>query len=310
MAKKNQGGQEPNPVKTRKDEVVISSLDPRDLFNKFLTRNLCRTWKEDFIDEETNEVVTIDRSEIILSKGTCLSSENLAKVNFHIQCGDITKPVEVSNQSRQAEEAVPYRHPHTCKVGINGQTMKFLLVARGVQQALDIVRDWCELKYSGQFAVTEVRQYDSAVILVDRLRSYAIDEAQLRYEQGEIPFEEFMDQDVKDSEYGKDGDGGGQVKFYKIRAAILKDGERDSENNLFVVLATDADRAILTINAYLQQKQIERNMRMTQQGRMDEVEHRKVTATIEECKIESMSRLIPDAFCRAYYEEETNDARP
>ena len=148
------------------------------------------------------------------------------------------------------------------------------------------------------------------MILVDRLRSYAIDEAQLRYEQGEIPFEEFMDQDVKDSEYDKDGDGGGQVKFYKIRAAILKDGERDSENNLFVVLATDADRAILTINAYLQQKQIERNMRMTQQGRTDEVEHRKVTATIEECKIESMSRLIPDAFCRAYYEEETNDARP
>ena len=158
MAKKNQGGQEPNPVKTRKDEVIISSLDPRDLFNKFLTRNLCRTWKEDFIDEETNEVVTIDRSEIILTKGKCLSSENLAKVNFHIQCGDITQPVEVSNQSRQAEEATPYRHPHTCKVGINGQTMKFLLVARGVQQALDIVRDWCELKYSGQFAVTEVRQ--------------------------------------------------------------------------------------------------------------------------------------------------------
>lgn len=292
-------------VKTRKDEKRFSSLDPKELLNNYLVSNLCRKWTEDFIDKDTHEVVSIERSEIILDKGTCLNPENMQKVLFHTQSGDITEPIEVSNQSRQGHEAGYYRYPYTCKVGIDGETWKFLLQAKGVRQALDIVTDWCELHGRGAFSITEVKAYDSAVILVDKLRNYPIDEAQKRYMDGEIPFEEFMDEVVEDLEYSKPSEDENrmQMKFYQIKAAVAKDGERLPGTQLFVVLAADADRAILTINAYLQQKQKEYNAKMMRENRLSEVEDTAISATIEESKIVSFTRLIPDAFCKAYYNE-------
>ena len=295
-------------LKTRKSEVIIRSLDPKELLNKFLTRNLTRTWMDDFVDADTHEVVSVERSEIILTKGTCLNHENMQYVMFHIQTGDITEPIEVSNQSRQGDECKYCRYPFLCKVNINGTITKFLLEARGVRQVLDIVADWCELNCQGKFGILEVKEYDSAVILVDKLRQYSIDEAQKRYLEGEIPFEEFMDEVVDDIELDKtsadDGDSHAHLKFYQIKAAVAKDGERMDGTSLFVVLAADADRAILTINAYLQQKQKAHNEKMIRENRPEEIEQRAVTATIEESKIVNFNRLIPDAFCKAYYSEE------
>lgn len=294
-------------IKTRKDEVRFSSTDPKKLLNNFLVGNLCRKWNEDFVDQETQKTVTIERTEIILEKGVCLNSENMQKVLFHMQTGDITEPIEVSNQSRLCSEAKYSKYPYMCKVGMDGETWKFLLEAKGVSQVLDIVKDWCELKgCRGTFAITEVKAYDSAVILVDRLRHYSVDEASERYANGEIPFEEFMNEDVEDYEYSKpeEDEERQPLKFYQIKAAVAKDGEKLPSTQLFVVIATDADRAILTINAYLQQKQREHNAKMMEQNRPDEVEHTTITASIEESKIVNFTRLIPDAFCKAYYSEE------
>lgn len=293
-------------VKTRKTEKRFSSKDPKELLNHFLVKNLCRTWHEDFIDNDTHETVTIERTEIILEKGVCLNPENMQKVLFHQQCGDITEPIEVSNQSRQGHEVGYRKWPFACKVSIDGETWKLLLQARGVRQALDIVTDWCELNTQKLFNINEVKAYDGAVILVDRLRQYSMDEAQKRYLDGEIPFEEFMDEVVEDIEYSKpsEDEDRSQMKFYQIKAAVTKDGERLEGTQLFVVLAADADRAILTINAYLQQKQKDHNSRMMFHGRLDELDNTTVVATIEESKIVSFTRLIPDAFCKAYYSEE------
>lgn len=302
---KDMKNQETPEVKTKKSEVIISTLEPRELLNKFLTRNLYRTWTEDFIDTETHETTSIERREIILEKGVCLNPDNMQMVLFHMQAGDITKPIEVSNQSRQGEETTYYVFPYLCKATVDGQTVKFLLEAKGVQMVLDIVKDWCELNYIGHFGISEVKSYDNAVILVDKLRQYTIDEASKRYKDGEIPFEEFMDAVIDDKEFEKPAEEENrmQLKFYQIRAAVSKDGERQEGTSLFVVLAADADRAILTINAYLQQKQKARNERMLRENRPDEVETSTVTATIEESKIVNFSRLIPDSFCRAYYSE-------
>lgn len=293
-------------TKTRKNEVRIKSMDPKELLNQFLVSDLCRHWKEDFIDSDTHETVTVDRTEIILQKGVCLNPENMQRVLFHLQSGDITEPIEVSNQSRQGKEIKYRAWPYACKVGINGETWKFLLKSRGVGQTLDIVRDWCELHSQHAFSISEVKAYDGAVILVDKLRQYSIDEAQQRYLDGEIPFEEFMDDVVDDLEYSKpsEDEDRSQMKFYQIKAAVSKGGERLPGTELFVVLAADADRAILTINAFLQQEQKEHNIRMMEQNRPDEVEDLPVAASIEESKIVNFTRLIPEAFCKAYYSEQ------
>lgn len=304
MAKKKQAS---NKIETRADEVIISSLDPKELTGKYLTKNLCRTWTEEFIDQDTNEKVTVKRSEIILNKGTLLGNDTMSTVLFHMQTGDITEPIEVSNQHRLGTEIEHTRAtPYCAKVVFGGsETKKYLLEASSIRQVLDILTDYCELNATQQFTFTEVKEYNCSVILVDMLRNLTPDEAAEKYVQGIIPFEEFMDQVIEDEEYDKptkDEPDNVPVKFYEIKAAIAYDGERSSniDSQPFIVVAADADRAILTINAWLQARQRDSNARHIKNNELDEVDNRAITATIEESKIVNFSKLIPKQFCMAY----------
>lgn len=297
-----------NAVKTKFNEFIIKSLDPKELHNKFLTHNLLRTWKETFIDTDTKQPIEIERNEIILTKGTCLNNENMQTFMFHLQSGDIKEPVEVSNQSRQAEEKrTTYQYPYVAKVSINGDSYKFLLQASSVQQVLDIVNDYVELNYNGSFKILEVKSYDDVLILVDNYRHLEQDEAALKYMEQEIPFEEFMD--IVEDELNKDDDEGEtrkNRKFYQIKAAIMHDGNKTGEPEGFVVLADDADRAIMVINAFLKSEHLDRIRRAEERG--DTYEVKTVSATIDESKIVNFSKLIPKSFSMAYYEKAKEDA--
>ena len=52
--------------------------------NKYLGRKLAarvlKTWHEDFVDEDTGEVVSIERNEIILDRDTVLEKEHLDEI--------------------------------------------------------------------------------------------------------------------------------------------------------------------------------------------------------------------------------------
>lgn len=292
-----------NAVKTKFNEEIIKSLDPKELHNKFLTKNLLRTWKETFIDTDTHQPVEIERNEIILTKGTCLNNENMQTFMFHLQAGDIKNTVEVSNQSRQcSENRRIHQYPYVAKVNIDGESYKFLLQASSVQQVLDIVSDYVELNYTGSFRILEVKSYDDVLILVDNYRNLEPDEAATKYLEQEIPFEEFMDiveEDLKkddEEEPKKKGN-----KFYQIKAAIMHDGNKVGDPEGFVVLADDADRAIMVINAFLKAELIDRIKSAEVRGETYEV--KTVSATIDESKIVNFSRLIPKAFSMAYYEK-------
>jgi DNA-directed RNA polymerase subunit beta len=43
-----------------------------------LAARVLRSWTEDFVDEDTGEVVTIERNEIILERDTVLDEENIS----------------------------------------------------------------------------------------------------------------------------------------------------------------------------------------------------------------------------------------
>lgn len=42
-------------IQTRKDEVRYITSDPMQMLNKFLAKNVFRTYKETFIDKETGD---------------------------------------------------------------------------------------------------------------------------------------------------------------------------------------------------------------------------------------------------------------
>lgn len=292
-----------NVTKTKFSEERIKTLVPEEMLNKFLVNDLVRTWHETMIDEDTQKPVIIERSEIILQRGILLNADNMQELNFHLQCGDITEPIEVSNQSRQAHHTDSYKQwPYTAKVDCNGETKKFLLQASGVQQAIDIIKDYCELQYNGSFHVSEIKAYDNVVILVDNYRDMPKDEAAVKYLQGEIEFEEFMDEVAKTDTHEDDAEKKANRKFYQIKAAVYENGDKRPDTEGFMVLADDAERAIMVINAWMQSWLRKRKMEAEEKGEKFEVNT--ISATIDESKIVSFTKLVPKKFCEVYYEHE------
>ena len=59
------------------DEVKVDKKALQKYIGKRLAARVLRTWVEDFVDEDTGEVVSIERNEIVLERDTVLDQENI-----------------------------------------------------------------------------------------------------------------------------------------------------------------------------------------------------------------------------------------
>ncbi|MCB0430170.1 MAG: DNA-directed RNA polymerase subunit beta [Flavobacteriales bacterium] len=59
------------------DEVKVSKASLKNCVGRKLAARVLRTWLEDFVDEDTGEVVSIERNEIILDRETILEKDHL-----------------------------------------------------------------------------------------------------------------------------------------------------------------------------------------------------------------------------------------
>jgi DNA-directed RNA polymerase subunit beta len=59
------------------DEVVVSPENLQEAMGRKLAARVLRSWVEDFVDEDTGEVVTIERNEIILERDIILDEDNI-----------------------------------------------------------------------------------------------------------------------------------------------------------------------------------------------------------------------------------------
>ncbi|MBC7934037.1 MAG: DNA-directed RNA polymerase subunit beta [Rhizobacter sp.] len=59
------------------DEVKVDKKSLQKYIGKRLAARVLRTWVEDFVDEDTGEVVSIERNEIVLERDTVLDEENI-----------------------------------------------------------------------------------------------------------------------------------------------------------------------------------------------------------------------------------------
>lgn len=98
---------QPENTQTRKDEVRFRTSDIRRIVGKFLASNVLKTWNEDFIDESTGEVVTIERNEILFERGSYIDDDLAQQINFSIQAEEIKDGAEATYLSWQnAPESV------------------------------------------------------------------------------------------------------------------------------------------------------------------------------------------------------------
>jgi len=62
------------------DEIEVTKDTLKKAVGRKLAARVLRSWVEDFVDEDTGEVVTIERNEIILERDTVLSEKDIEKI--------------------------------------------------------------------------------------------------------------------------------------------------------------------------------------------------------------------------------------
>ena len=143
-------------MKTKKEEVKITTNEVDILAGKYLSKNLLRGWKEKFVDEDSGEVVEVERNEIIYPIGTYLGNDEISKILFHQQSGDIEE-VEVSDTKRACVEKGLYSVVWEANCEINGKAHKIFLYAKSITMAHEITTDFVSQAFEGTFRITSLK---------------------------------------------------------------------------------------------------------------------------------------------------------
>lgn len=152
-------------IQTLLNQNLIQTYDPTQMVGKYLAKHLTRKWNEDFLNDDTGEVVSVERSEIIFEKGTYIDSSNLPQIEFYMQCGEIDK-VAVTDQCRQAsiiENSTVT--PWVITFIKDNKKIKILLFARSLSQAIEIACDYVELTFQGLWIIDQIKSFTNCIYI-------------------------------------------------------------------------------------------------------------------------------------------------
>ncbi|MDR1859499.1 MAG: DNA-directed RNA polymerase subunit beta [Bacteroidales bacterium] len=103
------------------DEIKVSKVGLKKYVGRKLAARVLKTWTEDFVDEDTGEVVTIERNEILIDRETILENEHidaivdsgaksilLHKEDINLQDYDIINHTLQKDPCNSEKEAVLY----------------------------------------------------------------------------------------------------------------------------------------------------------------------------------------------------------
>ncbi|MFA6717509.1 MAG: DNA-directed RNA polymerase subunit beta [Prevotella sp.] len=62
------------------EEIKVNKKNRKELLGRQLAARVLKSWNEDFVDEDTGEVVTVERNEVILERETQITEDNLTSI--------------------------------------------------------------------------------------------------------------------------------------------------------------------------------------------------------------------------------------
>lgn len=283
-------------TETRKTELRYVTSDPKKMLNMYLAKRVLKKWTEDFVDESTGKVVSIERNEVLFERGTLIDQDVLTQIRFCMEADGI-KEVEVSNQKRMAfENENKCLYPYIAQAQISDKKYKFLLYATGLDNVIAILKDYIELNYQSGFTLTMAKEFDSCIILTDNLKERKVDSASEVYLKNEISSEEYLD--AMDSENTENEEPKpDEKKFYQIGTKVVFDDEEERIQT-FVVHTFSVDRAMMLITHWIKNKEDEYEKQAKEKGY--EYEKREIHTSIESAKPIPVGRFIPREFSMAY----------
>lgn len=204
-------------MNTKFKEEIFSTADITEMRDMFLAKKLVRSWKEDFVDEDSGEVTAIERHELILNKGTKLENSELSVVNFHLQAGDIQE-VFISNQQRFGTTSSRMASVWQVTANYNNKKYNLFLYSNSIELAKMIATDYLEQKVEGIFSFIAIKELDFSTLIPEN--------------------------------YGGEEEDLFEADYYKIEVSISED--EIVYEKTFIVKATDAENAKETIIKYFE----------------------------------------------------------
>lgn len=143
--------------KRPEDIVTFRTSNPKEMLGKYLPDNVMKKWMEDFIDEDTGDVMSIERSEVIVNRGY-ISQDVLQQIMFAIQSGDIEDVEVCEDDVNEMKLNVP-RYLTVYNVELSGyctyQTGEhFVTHAQTIPQAIRIAAEFGQM-YRGYFGMVK-----------------------------------------------------------------------------------------------------------------------------------------------------------
>lgn len=298
-------------IENKKTEERYYTSDPSRMVGKYITQRVYRTYIQELIDKDSGKVESIERHEILFDRGILITPDVLEEIKFWINEGSI-KEIEVSNQKRLSfTQENTYMFPYRTMAKIDGKKHSFLLYALSVQNVIEIITDFIELNYSGGFTITDIKELDYCVVLVDKLKSIKQRnlELDIAYLNDEITMEEYMDSKIDNKSENEnanieDDSYDLKLKFYQIGAKIISridenDTNEEEYSQTFIVQTFSAVRANLIIEKFLQDQQEKLYIESLSHPDRNFIK-KQIMSFIEESKIISIGRFIPKIFSEAY----------
>lgn len=141
------------------DINVIETSERKEMLGKYLYEPAVKKWTEDFLDDNTKELVSVERTEIIMQRGTYIDQDVLQQLTFSIQANEIEK-VKVCNEVMIKRETAAKNAYEVAMTGSAGGSARVWVGAcHTPEEAVEIVSDWCafycpETIY-GQFMISD-----------------------------------------------------------------------------------------------------------------------------------------------------------
>jgi len=208
-------------MKTKSNETILRTSDIEKIKGNYLAERLLRKWTEDFSDEDTGEVITVERNEVIMEKGTLMDSGKLSELNFFLQSGDI-KDVAVSDQQRGCSMVKSTPSVWVANIKLNGKKKNIYLYADSLELAMEISIDYIEQKYFGNFRFLSVKELDYSNLISLEING-----------DGDM-----TETDLEDTDY------------YKMEVEITYEHEAPTEQ-MFIINGSNAEECKQLISEYI-----------------------------------------------------------
>ena len=133
--------------KRPQDIVTFRTSDPEKMLGNYLPNAVYKYWTEDFTDEDTGEVVSIQRKTLLIERGE-ITQNKLQQILFCIQAGDIDE-VEVCKENiREIELCIS---PHLTDYMVEFREMgglvkhRYVVKAQNIPQAIRIAAEFGQM---------------------------------------------------------------------------------------------------------------------------------------------------------------------